>query len=318
MKEFIAKFVRPGGKITDNVIIAAIFSVLIIFAGSALSEFIFNHTDFKAHATDFLQSENLAEFLQAYLGFFGIWIVVFLVVVIPKGNRRMLKPLGPNKHGNCIKGALIGLALGFAANGICVLISVLKGDISLAYFSFNPAILLIFLFAVFIQSGAEELTDRFYFYQKLRRRYKSPLVAILVNSFVFMALHAFSTGFTAAAASQIVLVGVLFSLFVYYYDGLWIAMFFHTAWNFTQNFLFGLPNSGVVSEYSVFKLQAATGTGGFFYDPVFGIEGSIGASLVLLAIIAVVVFVNRGKGECTDHWAENDQEETLSHAKHAA
>ena len=28
----------------------------------------------------------------------------------------------------------------------------------------------------------------------------------------------------------------------------------HTAWNFTQNILFGLPNSGINVPYSVFKL----------------------------------------------------------------
>ncbi len=31
----------------------------------------------------------------------------------------------------------------------------------------------------------------------------------------------------------------------------------HMAWNYTQNIIFGLPNSGIVSGFSLFKLDAA-------------------------------------------------------------
>ena len=53
-----------------------------------------------------------------------------------------------------------------------------------------------------------------------------------------------------------------------------------------QDFLFGLPNSGAVSEYSIFKLEAASATSGFFYDVGFGVEGSIGSTLVLAVVLA--------------------------------
>lgn len=107
---------------------------------------------------------------------------------------------------------------------------------------------------------------------------------------------------------QLLVVGVLFSLFVYYYNGLWIACAFHTAWNFTQSILFGLPNSGVVSAYSVFRLDAASATDGLFYSVDFGVEGSIGAVVILAAVLALIMWINHGKGEHTDVWAENDRE----------
>ena len=158
----------------------------------------------------------------------------------------MLKAWGYNREGNTIKAAVIGALLGFGTNGFSILMSVLMGDIKLSYFGFNPAILLGFLFVVFIQSAAEEITDRLYLYQKLRRRYKSPLIAILVNP----------------------------------------------------------PNSGVVSEYSIFKLEAASATSGFFYDVGFGVEGSIGSTLVLAVVLAAILFLNRGNGEKRDYWAD--------------
>ncbi len=216
----------------------------------------------------------------------------------------MLKAWGCNREGNTIKAAAIGALMGFGTNGFCVLMSVLMGDIKLSYFGFNPAILLGFLFVVFIQSAAEEITDRLYLYQKLRRRYKSPLIAILVNPVVFMLVHVFNDGFTILAGVQIVLVGIIFSLIVYYYNSLWAAMCFHTLWNYTQNIIFGLPNSGAVSEYSIFKLEAASATSGFFYDVGFGVEGSIGSTLVLAVVLAAILFINRGNGEKRDYWAD--------------
>ena len=219
----------------------------------------------------------------------------------------MMKSWRHHKHGNNLKGSLIGICLGFGTNSICVLISILTGHIKISYFGFEPWILLAFLVVVFIQSGAEELVDRFYVYQKLRRRYKSPLVAIIFNAALFSFMHIGNPGFTVVAACQIFIIGLLFSVIVYYYDSLWTVMWFHAAWNYTQNLIYGLPNSGIVSEYSVFKLEAASATDGLFYNVNFGVEGSIGASLLLLAVLAAVILINRGKPEKRDRWAKAEE-----------
>ena len=267
---------------------------------------------------------DAAVFLKDYFNFFGIWIGLFLVVLVFKANRPMLhavkycrpylrkdssEMVGPktNRAGNNIRGLLIGFALGFGCNGFCILMSSLMGDIHFEYSGFGLVPFLVFFICVFIQSAGEELADRWYLYQKLRRRYQAPWIAIFVNSAVFMAMHLFNPGISILPVIQIFIVGVVFSLFVYYYNGLWIARAFHAAWNFTQSIFFGLPNSGLVSAYSVFKLDAASATDGPFYSVNFGVEGSPGAVLILLAVGIVVFLKNRGKGEHTDIWAKNDQ-----------
>ena len=68
------------------------------------------------------------------------------------------------------------------------------------------------------------------------------------------------------AGSQKYNIGKNRSLMVYYMDSLWCAFAVHTAWNFTQNILFGLPNSGINVPYSVFKLNAATARDSFAYN----------------------------------------------------
>lgn len=317
------KHLRPGRRITDQFLIATALTAVIL----GVSVFIFPIGAFLRGFFETLLGgdHDAASFLKDYFDFIGIWIGLFLVVIIVKGNRPMLKAAkycSPrlrggaegaagrrgNRSGNNFPGLLIGLALGFGCNGFCILMSVLAGDIHIEYSGFKLVPFAAFLICVFIQSTAEELADRWYLYQKLRRRYKAPWIAIFVNAFVFMAMHIPNPGISFLALLQILVVGIVFSLFVYYYNGLWIAAAFHTGWNFTQSILFGLPNSGIVSAYSVFRLDAASATNGLFYNVNFGVEGSVGAVTILIILGLVIFMKNRGRGEHTDVWAETDQE----------
>ena len=303
MKEFMQKITRPCGGFSDNFIISAILSLVIVIIGGNLAVLLFGFLNIQEKLTVWLGSDNMGAFLSDYLLTIGLWIAGLLFMAIPKKNRPMLKALAPNRTANNLKGILIGLLLGFGANGFCVLMSVITGDIKLSYNGIDPLVLVVFLIAVFIQSSSEELTDRVYLYQKLRRRYRNPLVAILFSAVVFMAMHMANPGFTVVAGSQIFLVGLIWALIVYYYDSVWVAFWFHTAWNYTQNIIFGLPNSGIVSEYSIFKLEAASARNGLFYNVNFGVEGSLGSSLILIVMIIVLIIINRGRPEKKDYWA---------------
>lgn len=316
------KNLRPGRKITDQFIIASALTALIV----AVSVFFI---PLGKLALGFFESilggdHDAAVFLRDYFDFISIWIGLFLIVIIFKGNRPMLNAVkywkprankgedgaavsNTNRAGNNLRGLLIGLGLGFGCNGVCILLSALMGDIYLEYSGFKLVPFVLFFICVFIQSAAEELADRWYLYQKLRRRYKAPWIAVVVNSIVFAAMHLLNPGISFLAVAQIFAVAIVFSMFVYYYNGLWIAAAFHAAWNFTQSIVFGLPNSGIVSAYSVFKLDAASATNGPFYSVNFGVEGSPGAVLILIALAVFIYMKNRGKGEHTDIWAEADR-----------
>ena len=305
MNELKEKYLRPGRKITDQFIIASVLSFLILMASVILlplGRFVIEPFE-RILEGDF----DAAMFLKDYFDFISIWIGMFLVVIIFKCNRPMLNVVkycsSRERGGNNLKGLLIGLALGFGCNGFCVLMSALLGDIYLEFSGFKPVPFILFLICVFIQSGAEELADRWYLYQKLRRRYKAPWIAIFINSLVFMAMHLSNPGISFLGLMQILIFGLIGSMLVYYYNGLWIAMAFHTGWNFTQSILFGLPNSGIVSAYSVFRLDAASATNGLFYNVNFGVEGSLGAVVILAAVAVIIFHRNRRKPEHTDVWA---------------
>lgn len=231
-----------------------------------------------------------------YAAFIGIWIVTLLFIGIGGRRRAILQTLGRKSSGNNGKNLLLGLVAGLGMNGACILTASLHQDIVLRFESVRPVSLLVIFVMVFIQSSAEELVCRGFLYQMLLKGSRRPVFAIVGNSLFFAVLHLFNQGVTVLSILNIFLFGILFSLIVYYMDSLWCAFALHAMWNFTQNILFGLPNSGIVVPYSVFKLDAASAQNSFAYNVGFGIEGTILADAVLFAGCAALCLWGRKYG----------------------
>ena len=303
-------FVRACASWTDIFPIAAMLSVILTMFGWLLSSVLDKYViPAQQIGMGLLGDEDGVAFLLQYFEFFGIWLAFMLVILLFKSNWPMWKAFLYNGHGNNLKAIPAGILLGFGMNGFCILMSVIMGDIKLSYSGFEPVVFFAFLFCVMIQSGAEEIVDRCYLYQKLRRRYRWPAVAVIVNALVFMSLHMSNPGVTRLGLLQVFLIGILFSLIIYYWDSLWTVIWAHTAWNFSQSIVFGLPNSGIVSKYSVFKLEAASARDGIFYNTSFGVEGSLGANVMIAAVIVIVLIYGLAtkRGERMDHWAEAEK-----------
>ena len=302
-------FIRACGSWTDILPIAALLSVLLVLFGSIISALVNKFLPVQELGMRLLGDEDGVAFLLQYFDFIGIWILFMLITAVFKGNWPMWKAYFYNGHGNNFKAVLAGILLGFGTNGFCILMSVIMGDIKLSFNEFKPLVFFTFLLCVWIQSGAEEIADRCYLYQKLRRRYRWPVIAVLGNALVFMALHMLNPGVTAWGLGQVFLFGVLASLIIYYWDSLWAAIWMHTAWNFSQSIVFGLPNSGIVSKYSVFRLEAASARDGIFYNTSFGVEGSKGANAIIGGLIVIILLYGliTKRGEKADHWEEMEE-----------
>lgn len=306
-------FLRACGSWTDIIPIAAMLSVILTLLGSVVS-LILDGTFLPARQIGLrlLGDADSVEFLLQYFEFYGIWIMFMIVILLFKDNWPMWKAFLYNGHGNNLRAIPAGILLGFGMNGFCILMSAVMGDIKLSFNGFAPVPFFVFLLCVLIQSGAEEIVDRCYLYQKLRRRYRWPVIAVLVNALIFMSLHMGNPGVTKLGLLQVFLIGVLFSLIVYYWDSLWTVIWAHTAWNFSQSIVFGLPNSGIVSKYSVFKLEAASARDGIFYNTSFGVEGSMGANAIIAGAIVIVLIYGlvTKRGEMADHWEEMERRDT--------
>ena len=225
-----------------------------------------------------------------YLNFLGIWIVVLLFLAATPKNRPILKALTTKTKGNTLKMFAVGLGIGLGMNLLCAFIAMLNGDIHITFDSFRPISFLFVFLAVLIQSGAEELICRVFVYQRMMRRYGSPVFAALVNAAFFSLIHLGNDGAGFLPLLNIFIYGLLFSAMVIWMDSPWATMAAHASWNFCQNILLGLPNSGNVLPYSVFKLETATATDSFAYSVAFGLEGTITACVTLFAVAALIVW----------------------------
>ncbi len=231
-------------------------------------------------------------FLMMYLSFIGIDLAVLLYALLCE--KPILRSFGrgaePWGRGNTWKNFGLGLLVGFGMNALCILAAWLHGDLHFSVGRFNALYLLSALICVCVQSGAEELLTRGYMMGAVRQRYKV-WVAAAVNSLFFGALHLLNNGITVLSFVNIVAFGLALSVVMVKLESLWFCIAVHTAWNFSQSIFFGLPNSGIVSEGSFLHLEAARDSG--VYSAVFGVEGAVTTTLVLLALTLCVLLIAR-------------------------
>lgn len=228
---------------------------------------------------------------KMYMEFLFLWIGFFVICLLVKPWRQYLKKMWTGEKGNRGRFFLLGILLGFVMNFACILLALLTGSIHLSFICFEPVRLLILFLLVFIQSSYEEALYRGFTYQRILKCYDAK-VAIVASAVFFAAGHLGNDGVTYLGLIGIGITGLLYALIVYYYDSIWMTMTAHTAWNFTQNILFGLPNSGFVSEYSMVGLTGKSANG-FAYDTGFGVESSWAAVIIEIIVCLLVIYFGR-------------------------
>lgn len=282
--------------IFGSAIWTCILAYILILAGQILGEL-------AVLASGALKSD-LGTTAGLYFSFAGIWLVLFLNALIRK-NRPLFKAYGTGCKGNNAVNLLIGLLIGIGMNGAAILMAWMHGDIRMYFDKLELVPFIILFIAVFVQSAAEEMICRGFIYQRVLRTYRNRFwLAVIINSVFFGMIHLGNDGISAMAVVDLVVTGLLFSAMVYYFDSLWMAMAAHAGWNFTQSILAGLPNSGIVVPYSVFRLDAASARDSFFYNVAFGVEGTVPAITIQVVVLAALVAIGiKLGGKPTDIWA---------------
>ncbi len=193
-------------------------------------------------------------------------------------------------------GIVGGVLLFGAAVGVCVLCGV--AEVSVA--TEMPAWWLLALFFVgfLIQGMSEELLCRSFLMVSLSRKW--PLWACAVtNAAVFSALHLLNPGIAPIALLNIFLFGVLASLLTLRRGSIWMVSAVHSLWNFAQGNLFGIPVSGLSGMPAPLSttMDSSTLWGRLIGGGEFGVEGGLGATVVMGVGILVVMMLNTKKSE---------------------
>ena len=274
----------------DNLVVIVVVGCVLFFAGQILGLMVLRN--YLIAVLEMLipgvTATDAGVTAISYLNFQGVWLVVLPFLALTPRNRPILKCLTPKTKGNTLKIFALGLGIGLGLNLLCAFIAMLHGDIRIAFVSFRPLSFLIVFVTMLIQSGAEELVFRLLIPQRLVRRYGNHVFAAVVSAVVFAAIHGDNPGAGFVPFLSLFALGMLCSAMVIYLDSPWAAIAVHTAWNFCQNILLGLPNSGAIASYSVFKLETAADS--FAYNVGFGLEGAITATISLLAAAGLIVW----------------------------
>jgi membrane protease YdiL (CAAX protease family) len=208
-------------------------------------------------------------------------------------DKRPVRALGLNRDQfvrRWFKGALVAvLMMGFVVVVGYTLIDGASWDVNTDAVRAGLALVAGFV-GFLVQGPAEELLFRGYMFENLRMYWSLPS-AVVVSSLTFALMHTSNPSFGALPFVNLLLFGAAMALYKVYLDGnhLWGVFAIHTVWNWLQQVVFGLPNSGLVAvpDYVLFSVTPNTSLPAPFWGGGFGPEGTLAASLVLLALAGV-------------------------------
>jgi len=159
----------------------------------------------------------------------------------------------------------------------------------------DPFMIVLFLLAFVLQGMGEEALFRGYLMTSLARR-NNPWVAIIVSSLMFAAFHVGNPNFTVIAFINITLFGLFAGVFMMKRGSIWAVGAIHTVWNFMQSNVFGYNVSGNPKFDSILTSESAN-FGAILSGGDFGIEGGLGATVVLLVAILAALLMPTKKSE---------------------
>ena len=139
---------------------------------------------------------------------------------------------------------------------------------------------------------AEAMTEvlvRGYFMVSLNNRCRTA-VAVVISSVAFSALHLGNPGLSWLALLNLTLFGVFMAVYILRTDDIWGACAIHSAWNFAQGNLLGIRVSGAAQLPTV-AIMNPIGEQALFHGGDFGLEGGLIVTLVILAAIALTLFL---------------------------
>ena len=237
------------------------------------------------------------EFLNNAATHFAFIIPILMCLLYMRITRKeRLKVFAMETAGKRIAKLFYGLLAGIIINGAISTVVYLTGGVQPVFQGFTWMVIAILPFS-FIQCTMEEVLLRGFASSYLEENYKWYVIAP-IGGVLFILHHIgnlVSYGFSPIFCLNVLLIGIAFYLMVKWSGNFWICCGFHTGWNYTQQYLFGLPNSGQTSSFGLFRGENAVKS--FVFDPVYGNEGSLLTTVVLIVSIAVLFLLIKMKAK---------------------
>lgn len=222
--------------------------------------------------------------LALLIGWTWLWVT--------KIERRPFRTIGLTT-GRASSAWLRGMAIGAGLFLLSALLLVPGGNLHWVGFALDglgPALLWsgIGLLFFLIQGPAEEIMARGYLLPAFGAR-GGAWVGILLSSLIFTLFHALNPNLSVLAVLNLFLYGILTALYALREQGLWGVFGLHTAWNWMQGNVLGLPVSG--AQLGVSPLfRFSTGGPAWWSGGPFGPEGGLVVTIPTLIAIGILLF----------------------------
>ncbi|MBI1932134.1 MAG: CPBP family intramembrane metalloprotease [Ignavibacteriales bacterium] len=218
-------------------------------------------------------------------------------------EKRKISELSLNNFG---KNSGLGLAIGFILQSLVILVIFLSGGYSVT--KVNSIISLLPAFTISLTSGiTEEILVRGIIF-RLTEEKLGTVIALIISALFFGFAHIANDGATIYSSIAIAVeAGILLAAVYVYTRNLWISIFLHFAWNFTEGGVYGAIVSGFNLKDSL--LTANFSGPEFLTGGNFGPENSVQA--FILCTIAGVYFLVKAKqkGNFIEPFWKNKEEE---------
>lgn len=198
------------------------------------------------------------------------------------------------KRGKWVKELGIGFLTGAVMISLVCLVIYLTGGARLELsrgVSFNIWLLLYLVMFIFVGFG-EETAFRGYAMGTLRQT-ENPWLIVLLPAVLFGVAHSTNANFSLLSCVNIILAGIFIGLLYWKSGRLWLSIGFHIAWNYFQGCVYGFEVSGIETKS---MLISSVSRPGLLNGGAFGPEGSIPATVVLLAGIGALLWYYRNRG----------------------
>ncbi|MBO7552644.1 MAG: CPBP family intramembrane metalloprotease [Bacteroidaceae bacterium] len=176
--------------------------------------------------------------------------------------------------------AVMIYAIGFA-------VSLLFGWVKIVDVGFSAKDFFFYLLLMLFVGMAEEAMCRGFLLGRMLNVGMHPLLALLLSSLFFAALHLGNDGITWFAFVNLVLAGILLGTTYLYTRNLAFPIILHCFWNFIQGAVCGYAVSGSSKVNSVFSIALDEHT--LMNGGEFGFEGSLVCTILMLVFTVILL-----------------------------
>lgn len=232
-----------------------------------------------------LEEELVVTDTTQLMHLFGTIFTILVFLTIGKHQyHRSWRSLGLTKH-HAIPQYFLGLGIGFVMISSVIGLAYLFNGLSFSGMTHGSVKILIMYFIAFmIQGFSEELMTRGFFMNACAVK-TGVKKAVIYNSLMFAMLHLANDGISIIALINLILIGIIFSLFSIYFDNIIVSSAIHSIWNFAQGNIYGVLVSGIYLPSTWMRFSIVQGND-LISGGAFGLEGSI-----LVTIMAVFIMV---------------------------